>query len=395
MRLTKLRHRLWAALAVSVSALLAVGPPSVYACALDDAQAYQASSQEVSLAMEQTALSQLGDGYPTFPQLEMGYPDATSLVSAPAPCLLLKAIGYTEGMWEQAWGSVPVGASGPTKQSASCGYGIMQITSGMRNPNELPLETQLRIAGDYRFNIAWGTNILAEKWNTGDLLDAVVGDRDPSVAEHWYYAVWAYNQFNFKNNPNNPDYPWPRPEYDGSQSRLDYPYQEIVWGYAAHPPEVDDLPLWEGVPLTLPDRAAIGMTPEPIAAPSETHSAACRTLYTNPSVVSVQAQTGSVLTSQAVTLFSATGPGPLQWRAEVEGASWLAVIPSSGNALPAQVLLNIYPQRLTAGTRQATVIFKGPRDVTAATLIVEVRVGGGSSVQYFPYLPRRALSPGQ
>ena len=246
MRLTKLRHRLWAALAVSVSALLAIGPPSVYACALDDAQAYQASSQEVSLAMEQTALSQLGDGYPTFPQLEMGYPDATSLVSAPAPCLLLKAIGYTEGMWEQAWGSVPVGASGPTKQSASCGYGIMQITSGMRNPNELPLETQLRIAGDYRFNIAWGTNILAEKWNTGDLLDAVVGDRDPSVAEHWYYAVWAYNQFNFKNNPNNPDYPWPRPEYDGSQSRLDYPYQEIVWGYAAHPPELDDLPLWEG-----------------------------------------------------------------------------------------------------------------------------------------------------
>ena len=178
MRLTKLRHKLWAALAVSVSALLAVGPPSVYACALDDAQAYQASSQEVSLAMEQTALSQLGDGYPTFPQLEMGYPDATSLVSAPAPCLLLKAIGYTEGMWEQAWGSVPVGASGPTKQSASCGYGIMQITSGMRNPNEIPLETQLRIAGDYRFNIAWGTNILAEKWNTGDLLDAVVGDRD-------------------------------------------------------------------------------------------------------------------------------------------------------------------------------------------------------------------------
>ena len=394
MTATKSRRKLWTALAVVVSALLAGQPMSVYACALVDAQAYQASSQEVSLAMERAALSQLGGDYPPLPLLEMGYPGTPNLVAAPVPCVLLKAMGYTEGSWRQAAGSVAVGTSGPVKQSASCGYGIMQITSGMRNPNELPLETQARIASDYRYNIGWGVNVLAEKWNVGDLQNAVVGNRDPSVAEHWYYAVWAYNQFNFKNNPNNPDYPWPRPGYDGTQSRLDYPYQEIVWGYAANPPKEGGAPLWESVPVRLPSREAIGMTPGPIAAPPEAHSAACRTLYSDPDAVSLQANVGSAPVTQQLTIHSAAGPGPLAWQADVGGSVWLSVTPSAGTTLPAQVMLNVDPQRLTAGMHKATVSFKGPSGVTAATLQVEIQVGSDAA-WYFPYLPRRALTPGR
>ena len=169
--------------AAGLAAALVWQPLYVFACALTGVQARQASSPEVALAMEQAVISRLGPGYPTLPPLEKG-PNKT-LVSAAVPCVLAKSIGFVEGSWRQAAGSVPVGVVGPVKQSPSCGYGIMQITSGMRNPGELPADVQLRIADDYRYNIGWGAKVLAEKWNAADFFNATIGDRDPAVAEHW------------------------------------------------------------------------------------------------------------------------------------------------------------------------------------------------------------------
>jgi len=208
------------------------------------------------------------------PDLESGYPEKT-LVSPSIPCVLLKAIGYVESSWHQARPDVPRGDTGETYVSSWCGYGVMQITSGMRNPGELPSDVQQKIAEGYTYNIGWGAKMLADKWNYAAGDTAVVGNRDPQVAENWYYAVWAYNYWGWKNNPNNPDFPWPRQPFDGSQSRTDYPYQELVWGYAAHSPSEGGARLWEAVPLSLPTNEDIGSEPGWIDTPQPSHQSPC------------------------------------------------------------------------------------------------------------------------
>ena len=383
------------AITLGLTLALVWQPLYVFACAVTGATAYQASLTEVGLAMERAAISRLGPNYAALPPLERGYPEP-ALVSAPVPCVLIKAMGYVEASWRQASGSVQDGTAGPVMQSSTCGYGIMQITSGMRNPGELPKELQEEIASDYRFNIAWGAKMLADKWNAGDYFNAVVGSRDPSVAEHWYYAVWGYNQFTFKNNPNNPDYPWPRPAFDGTQSRTSYPYQELVWGYAAHPPtpvgEPAGEPLWEPVALGLPRREDIGQEPGPIPSPLVRHAGACRTLFADPAGVSVHLAHGASSTSQTLSLAIAASPGAVSWEAQVTGGSWLLVAPRAGKALPAQVILTVDPRGLPPGTHRASVIFSAQEGITAATLPVELHVE--SPTRWFiPYLPRRALGP--
>ncbi|MBI2886219.1 MAG: hypothetical protein HYY02_03315 [Chloroflexi bacterium] len=385
-----LRRALTAGVASGLLALALLWQPLyVFACAVAGVQAYQATQPEVALAMERASLSQLGPDYPALPLLEMGYPQATP-VAAPVPCVLLKAIGYVEGSWRQAAGGVPEGAAGAVKQSATCGFGIMQITSGMRAAGELPPDVQQRIAADYRFNIGWGAKLLAEKWNGGDYLNAVVGNRDPSVAENWYYAVWAYNQFTFKNNPNNPDYPWPRPAFDGSQSRTSYPYQELVWGYAAHPPLREGKPLWEPVPLGLPKREDVGVAPGPLPPPTVANPAACRTLYAAPGSLSWRMSPGEPPAPQTVALASARGPQPASWKAEAQGAPWLALTPSAGTSLPAQVTLSARAAGLAPGIYGATVVFTSQDGATAAMLLVELQVLGTRKT-FIPYLPRRAV----
>jgi hypothetical protein len=387
-RLLKLRSL--AALAAAVALLWQ--PAYVLACAVTGVQAYQAGTTEVAAAMERAALSQLGAPYPPLPPLEQGYPAAT-VRNAPVPCVLLKAIGYVEGSWRQATGSTPDGTSGPVKTSASCGFGIMQITSGMRRTGELPEDTQRQIAADYRYNIAWGARMLAEKWNAMDYLNAAVGDRDPAVAEHWYYAVWAYNQFNFRNNPNNPDYAWPRPAFDGSQNRLGYPYQELVYGFAAHPPVAAGRPLWEATPLALPKREDIGHSPGPIPAPPERHTGACSTLWSDTSVISWKAVKGQPL-SQSVAVTNAQGPVVVAWTAIVgAGAPWLQVKPTGGSGLPAQLTVSVNPQALAPGANRGVITIAAAGSLTPITIPVDVVLEDPQPFKrYLPYTPRRFIT---
>lgn len=152
---------------------------------------------------------------------------------------------------------------------ADCGYGITQVTDGMRvhgkeKPGEKPLTTlqQEAVALDYTANVAAGVNILADKWNLTRKDGMTVNGGDPKYLENWFFALWAYNSgyyrkadaakndglwgVGFTNNPANPLWKANRTpflsnasgtgdDYSHAAHPQDWPYQEKVIGWAARP----------------------------------------------------------------------------------------------------------------------------------------------------------------
>jgi hypothetical protein len=142
---------------------------------------------------------------------------------------------------------------------ADCGYGVTQVTDGMRmagrtRPNEqaLPAEQQRAIALDYKTNIARGLQILQEKWNQTRSAGMALNNGGPRKIENWFFAVWAYNSgfypdkgdgspwgLGWLNNPANPRYPGDRKPFleddpaDAKNPQL-WPYPEKVMGWGAH-----------------------------------------------------------------------------------------------------------------------------------------------------------------
>jgi hypothetical protein len=199
---------------------------------------------------------------PTAPASPTPFPPVgPGLVEPYVPPTILKAIGWIESTWSEAAFSVPYGGIGPALISRDCGYGIMQVTSGMQNTTGEPTQEQLMVASHFAYNIARGTRILVDKWNLATEFRPIVADRNPQVIEDWYYAIWGYNGFVFVNHPLNPRFPaWPRTPYscgsfdDGfGHDRSQYPYQELVLGCISHPPEPQGEALWQGLEVSLPD----------------------------------------------------------------------------------------------------------------------------------------------
>ena len=299
------------------------------------------------------------------PRLETGGRSAGSgqLTDPYIPPTLLKAIAWIESSWAQADYSVPYGSSGPVLVSHACAYGIAQVLSGMQNTTNVPTLDQAMIGGHYAFNIARGARILAEKWNAAPTYRPIVGNRDRTIVENWYYAVWSYSGFSFKNHPLNPGFSLPRSVYrcDGTQPRSNYPYQELIFGCMANPPVVGGAALWNPVAITLPnlfqpafnlnswnacsvsrDCAAMDL-----ATPSPSHTDPTTTGLTRSQVIgspSLSVSSGqitlvtvpSVQSTSASLVISNAGTGPLSWRASVS-ASWLRVSPAQGVALGADL----------------------------------------------------------
>ncbi len=194
------------------------------------------------------------------------------------PPQLLYAISWIESSTNQTAIHVPYGDLGPTLISFDCGYGIMQVTSSIVNDGGLPSRYESLVGAHFAYNIAAGARILAEKWN--DPLYPIVGDHDPAYVESWYYALWAYNGWAGVNHPqhhsNNPS----RPPYQCNGSRTGYPYQELVLGCVAHPPEVDGEPLWEPLPVALPDLTTLAATGGPLSL--DTFHAGLDNIYIHP-----------------------------------------------------------------------------------------------------------------
>ncbi|WP_433077795.1 hypothetical protein ACQP1P_35510 [Dactylosporangium sp. CA-052675] len=137
---------------------------------------------------------------------------------------------------------------------ADCGYGVAQVTDGMRLGDPTRTQAQQRaIALDYATNIAAGLQILVAKWNETRQAGLIVNDGDPANIENWFFAVWAYNTgfhpkagagqpwgLGWSNNPANPKYRADRRPFleytyaDAAQPQW-WPYQEKVLGWAGHP----------------------------------------------------------------------------------------------------------------------------------------------------------------
>ncbi|MFE9747176.1 GDSL-type esterase/lipase family protein [Saccharothrix saharensis] len=150
-------------------------------------------------------------------------------------------------------------------EDADCGYGVAQVTDGMRRtaPGAGPTAQQRAIALDFAANVAAGLRILQDKWNQTRADGLVLNNGDPAMIENWFYAVWAYNSgyhprsqaasnagawgVGWSNNPVNPNYPANRRpfleySYGDAAHPQDWPYPEKVMGWAGHPVEVLESP---------------------------------------------------------------------------------------------------------------------------------------------------------
>lgn len=218
------------------------------------------------------------------------------------PKEILDGIMAQESNWNQASPHAPQGLPGAPYiadyygynatetidySRSDCGYGLGQVTDGMRFAvgQTTPTSLQQRVAVDYAENVAAAAQILALKWNQLQGDGITVDTADSSVIEDWYFAVWAYNSginpqastggdctpgpsctdsagnwgLGWTNNPANPVYdpgrdpflhlclPGAEPgtqtctrQFEDAASPQGWPYQEKVFGWIETPlPEPD------------------------------------------------------------------------------------------------------------------------------------------------------------
>lgn len=210
--------------------------------------------------------------------------------TTPVPPQVMQGIFAQESNWQQASPHAPAGITGNPLIAdyygifnaanstgdvdfplADCGYGLGQITDGMRvqSSGAAPTAVQTHVAVDYAENAAATAQILGTKWSQLTGAGITVGDDNPEGIENWYFAIWAYNSgvnpqastgnsggctpgpsctdsagnwgLGWTNNPANPTYdPQRHPflhddsgnlSYGDAATPQDWPYQEKVFGW--------------------------------------------------------------------------------------------------------------------------------------------------------------------
>lgn len=113
------------------------------------------------------------------------------------PPVLLKAVAWMESGWKQYELDPTTGqplTDKPLIGRDGIGIGIMQISSYTSTDTEMIN----RLKNDIDYNIEMGCQMLNQKWRAYP----VIGDGDRNVLENWYFAVWGYNSWAIRNNPN-------------------------------------------------------------------------------------------------------------------------------------------------------------------------------------------------
>lgn len=111
------------------------------------------------------------------------------------PSVLLKAIAYQESTWRQ----FDSRGNPLLSRTVHPAIGIMQIATY----SDSDFETIQKLKTDIDFNIRRGADLLNEKW----AFVPKIGDGDRNKLENWYFALWAYNTWSGKNNPNEASLP--------------------------------------------------------------------------------------------------------------------------------------------------------------------------------------------
>lgn len=275
------RGSAWWLVAGLLLAFVAIAPPAggagtAHACAFSDTPTTYETTEDRRLylkAIELASFDMLFTNDSFFSQPSIDYGTRSNRQAQPEtfiPPTILKAISWLESRTSQADPSVPFGGTGPALIAFDCGFGITQVTSGMTAPlgeASTPDDQQALVATHFAYNIGRGAAILIDKWNSAPENRPIMGidtDGNPHILENWYYAIWGYSGFtgpgaNRSNHPLDPLYgAWPRTPYSCANDNLGhnrsmYPYQEIVFGCIQHPPTVQGQPLFQAVPVTLPD----------------------------------------------------------------------------------------------------------------------------------------------
>lgn len=199
----------------------------------------------------------LGDAAPAYDPIDHGPTPTPVAVSPerPIPHIILRGMYWEESKWKQFADDETSDPDGEwfctLKESGGCGCGLVQMTSCM--DTGCGWFEPARVAGELVYNLGTGTNWLISKWNGRDHF--IIGSRDHTEAEDWYYAVTAYNGWSVCNHPNRDYDVWTCPP--GKQERyirtraprgegggFRWPYQETVWGWMAHPEVATALDHW-------------------------------------------------------------------------------------------------------------------------------------------------------
>lgn len=268
----------------AVHANSAIDTPTCAIPRLDPSvQASQASPNQVEWAVDQAVQNNLyvsrpanylKTGEPAYrPQDMFGRPS----VGIPAQ-VELGILAQESNLSEATWHAVPGDLGDPLiadyygngnanndlidYTKTDCGYGIGQVTDGMRvTDRQFSVAQQVAIATDYAANIAESLVILASKWaqvNGDPGGNSSVNNGDPFYVENWFLALWAYNSgyhayadrnatnnlgnwgVGWLNNPANPTYPsnrlpFLRYSYGDAATPSHWSYEEKVMGWIETP----------------------------------------------------------------------------------------------------------------------------------------------------------------
>lgn len=106
------------------------------------------------------------------------------------PSILLKSIAKLES------GFCQFNSYGDPLISRGGNIGIMQVSG------KAAIYNIEKLKHDPVYNVEAGADMLLKKWDMANTRMATIGDMDPNILEHWYFALWGYNGLLDRNNPN-------------------------------------------------------------------------------------------------------------------------------------------------------------------------------------------------
>jgi hypothetical protein len=173
--------------------------------------------------------------YATCPKGFIGNPHVSAAI--------MHGVAFTESNWHQFNTSdyrILNEAIGFPIKSFDGGWGEYQQTWAMPpqcNGAGNCRSDASQIQNSQSYNTGTGAQALINAWNTTAGVSSKSATNDPYKANHWFFAVWAYNG-SYGNNPNDVASSVYGHWYPGAPFRSIY--EEYVWYYAAHPQSTTD-----------------------------------------------------------------------------------------------------------------------------------------------------------